>query len=58
MTRGTGKAHIVRAALESIAYQTRDVTEATEADSDIEVGRLRVAAVPSGTASSVSSSPT
>ncbi|QLG29310.1 glycerol kinase GlpK [Halorarum halophilum] len=42
MTRGTGKEHIVRATLESIAYQTRDVAEAMEADSGIEMGTLRV----------------
>ena len=42
MTRGTRKEHIVRAALESIAYQTRDVAEAMEADSGIETASLRV----------------
>jgi len=42
MTRGTRREHLVRATLESIAYQTRDVAEAMEADSDIEIGRLRV----------------
>ena len=42
MTRGTRKEHIVRATLESIAYQTRDVAEAMEADSGIEMGTLRV----------------
>jgi len=42
MTRGTRREHIVRATLESIAYQTRDVVEAMEADSGIEIGRLRV----------------
>ena len=42
MTRGTRKGHIVRAALESIAFQTRDVAEAMEADSGIELGDLRV----------------
>lgn len=42
MTRGTRKEHIVRATLESIAYQTRDVAEAMEADAGIEMGRLRV----------------
>ncbi|MDK2907039.1 MAG: glycerol kinase, partial [Petrotoga sp.] len=35
LTRGSSKAHIVRATLESIAYQTRDVLEAMEADSGI-----------------------
>jgi glycerol kinase len=42
LTRGTGKEHIVRAALESIAYQTRDVAEAMEADSGVEMTSLRV----------------
>ena len=42
MTRGTKKEHIVRATLESIAYQTRDVAEAMEADSGIETTSLRV----------------
>ncbi|WP_276274013.1 glycerol kinase GlpK [Haloarcula litorea] len=42
MTRGTEKEHIVRATLESIAYQTRDVAEAMEADAGIEMGQLRV----------------
>ncbi len=42
MTRGTKKEHIVRATLESIAYQTRDVAEAMEADSGIEMRSLRV----------------
>jgi glycerol kinase len=42
MTRGTEKEHIVRATLESIAYQTRDVAEAMEADSGIETTSLRV----------------
>ncbi|WP_435195101.1 glycerol kinase GlpK [Natronomonas sp. EA1] len=42
MTRGTRREHIVRATLESIAYQTRDVAEAMEADSGIEMASLRV----------------
>ena len=42
MTRGTKKEHIVRATLESIAYQTRDIAEAMEADSGIEMSRLQV----------------
>ena len=42
MTRGTEKEHIVRATLESIAYQTRDVAEAMEADSGITTTSLRV----------------
>jgi len=42
MTRGTRKAHIVKATLESIAYQTRDVAEAMEADAGIDMTSLRV----------------
>jgi glycerol kinase len=42
LTRGTGRAYIVRATLESIAYQTRDVLEAMRADSAIELQTLRV----------------
>ncbi|WP_436934500.1 glycerol kinase GlpK [Halovenus marina] len=42
MTRGTRREHIVRATLESIAYQTRDVAEAMEADSGIDTTSLRV----------------
>lgn len=42
MTRGTTSAHIARAALESIAFQTLDVLKAMEADSGIEINELRV----------------
>ncbi|MBS1917628.1 MAG: glycerol kinase GlpK [Bacteroidetes bacterium] len=42
MTRGTSDAHIARAALESIAYQTYDVLKAMEADSQISIKELRV----------------
>ncbi len=42
MTRGTRREHLVRATLESITYQTRDVAEAMEADSGIETKSLRV----------------
>ncbi|WP_408957724.1 glycerol kinase GlpK [Natrinema sp. 74] len=42
MTRGTRKEHVVRATLESIAYQTRDVAEAMEADSGIDMTSLKV----------------
>jgi glycerol kinase len=42
MTRGTRKEHIVRATLESIGYQTRDIAEAMEADSGVETTTLRV----------------
>jgi len=42
MTRGTKSAHIARAALESIAYQTMEVLKAMEADSGIHIKELRV----------------
>ena len=42
MTRGTGRAHIVRATLESIAFQTRDVVAAMTADSGLDLETLRV----------------
>jgi glycerol kinase len=42
LTRGTRPGHVVRATLEAIAYQTRDVVEAMEADAGIEMNRLRV----------------
>jgi len=42
LTRGSGRAHIVRATLESMAYQTRDVVEAMLADGDFGLKALRV----------------
>jgi glycerol kinase len=42
MTRATQAAHIARAALEAIAYQTMDVLKAMEADSAITIAELRV----------------
>jgi glycerol kinase len=42
ITRGTRREHIVRAVQESIAYQTRDVAEAMEADAGVEIETLRV----------------
>ncbi|WP_071460872.1 glycerol kinase GlpK [Bacillus massilinigeriensis] len=42
LTRGTEKEHFVRATLESLAYQTKDVLSAMEADSRIELKTLRV----------------
>ncbi len=42
LTRGTDKEHFVRATLESLAYQTRDVLTAMEQDSGIELKTLRV----------------
>ena len=42
LTRGINKYHIVRAALDSIAYQTDDVLKAMEADSGIRLSALKV----------------
>ncbi|EZX25856.1 glycerol kinase GlpK [Mammaliicoccus sciuri] len=42
LTRGTEKEHFIRATLESLCYQTRDVLEAMEKDSGINVETLRV----------------
>lgn len=42
ISRGTSRAHIARAALESIAYQTVDVLKAMEADAGIGIQELRV----------------
>jgi glycerol kinase len=42
LTRGANKAHIARATLEAIAFQTRDVIEAVEKDSGITLSELRV----------------
>ncbi|WP_158881815.1 glycerol kinase GlpK [Rhodanobacter sp. L36] len=41
LSRGTTREHLVRAALESIAYQTRDVLEAMQSDAGIELKELR-----------------
>lgn len=42
LTRGSGKAHIIRAALESIAFQTRDLVVAMESDAGEPLRELRV----------------
>ncbi|KRF02432.1 glycerol kinase [Paenibacillus sp. Soil766] len=42
LTRGTSKEHFIRATLESLAYQTKDVLQAMEDDSGIELTKLRV----------------
>ncbi len=42
MTRTTGQAEVVRAALNSIAYQITDIVKAMSKDSDIEIEELRV----------------
>ena len=42
LTRGSGRAHLVRATLESLAYQTRDVIDAMNADSGVPITELTV----------------
>jgi glycerol kinase len=42
LTRGTGRAHLVRAALEAMAYSTRDVLEAMQNDSGVTATELAV----------------
>lgn len=42
LTRGTTQNHITRATLESLAYQTKDVLEAMEKDSDLTLSTLQV----------------
>jgi len=42
LTRGSNSAHLARAAIDSIAYQTYDVLKAMEADADIAIAELRV----------------
>ncbi len=42
LTRGTKKSHFVRATLESLAYQTKDVVDAMVEDSNIDLKKLRV----------------
>ncbi len=42
LTRGTTRAHMIRATVESLAYQTYDVLKAMESDSGIKLERLRV----------------
>ena len=42
LTRGTGRPHVVRAAVEAMAYQTRDVVEAMERDTGAKLKELRV----------------
>ena len=42
LTRGSSKGHIVRAALEAMAYQTRDVIDCMKEDSRIRLRELRV----------------
>lgn len=42
LTRGTTKEHFIRATLESIAYQTKDVLSAMEEDANLHLATLRV----------------
>ncbi|MBL7845851.1 MAG: glycerol kinase GlpK [Cyclobacteriaceae bacterium] len=42
LTRDTGKDHIIKATLESLAYQTKDIIHAMEADSGIHLSSLKV----------------
>lgn len=42
LTRGTSKYHVIRATLESLAYQTRDVLDAMEKDAGMALKSLRV----------------
>ena len=42
LTRGTNKNHIIRAALESIAYQSKEVMETMEKESNIKIKTLKV----------------
>ncbi len=42
LTRGVNKYHLIRATLESLAYQTRDVLDAMQQDSGIELAALKV----------------
>jgi glycerol kinase len=42
LTRGTGRAHLARAALEAMAYSTHDVAQAMQADAALRLAELRV----------------
>jgi len=42
LTRATTKEHFIRATLDSLCYQTKDVLSAMEADSGIKLAKLRV----------------
>ncbi|MDO4274223.1 MAG: glycerol kinase GlpK [Eubacteriales bacterium] len=42
LTRGAGKAHLIRATVESLAYQVNDVIKAMEKDAGVELNSLRV----------------
>lgn len=42
LTRGAGRAHLIRATVESLAYQVQDVISAMQKDADVKLGSLRV----------------
>ena len=42
LTRGAGRSHIIRAALDSIAYQSRDLMDALRADTGLGITALKV----------------
>lgn len=42
LTRGFSRAHLIRATVESIAYQTHDIAKAMERDAGIAIGKLKV----------------
>ena len=42
LTRGAGRSHIIRATVESLAYQTRDVLQAMRSDAGVDLNALRV----------------
>ena len=42
LTRGSGKAHVIRAALEAIAYQSADLVQAMQRDAGVKINGLRV----------------
>ena len=42
LTRGAGKAHLIRATVESLAYQVNDVIQAMEKDAGVRLSSLRV----------------
>lgn len=41
LTRGSGRAHIIRAALESIAYQTNDLVDAMRTDTSLDISEIK-----------------
>lgn len=42
ITRGTNKRHVIRATLESIAYQSRDILEVMQEDAGVDIAELKV----------------